>query len=240
VLEGADESPLLVRTSIYQQLRAAILSCALRPGTQIQERQLVEQYQVSKSPIRDALLKLEEQNLIEVMPRKGYRVKRISLTDARELYEMRQLLERESILRLVETANDETLSALDAFRTLPSPIELPRWIEYNSAFHRFIAANCGNSRLARAGCEAIEQYERLTYVSVTSSGAFSLADLWPSTAPSSMPSSVATSAKPSRSPGIISRDRGGASSIPWKTFPLSPDDRRQDSEGSRNPYGRPG
>ncbi len=176
MLEGADESPLLVRTSIYQQLRAAILSCALRPGTQIQERQLVEQYQVSKSPIRDALLKLEEQNLIEVMPRKGYRVKRISLTDARELYEMRQLLERESIVRLVETANDETLSALNAFRSLPSPIELPRWIEYNSAFHRFIAANCGNSRLARAGCEAIEQYERLTYVSVTSSGAFSLAD----------------------------------------------------------------
>ena len=68
MLEGADDSPLLVRTSIYQRLRAAILSCALRPGAQIQERQLAELYQVSKSPIRDALLKLEEQNLIEVMP----------------------------------------------------------------------------------------------------------------------------------------------------------------------------
>lgn len=174
--EGSDESPLLVRTSVYQQLRAAILSCAIRPGTQIQERQLAEQYQVSKSPIRDALLKLEEQNLIEVMPRKGYRVKRISLTDARELYEMRQILERESIVRLLETANDEVLSDLDEFRTLPSPIELSRWIEYNSAFHGFLAAKCGNSRLARAGCEAIEQYERLTYVSVTSSHELSLAD----------------------------------------------------------------
>jgi DNA-binding GntR family transcriptional regulator len=176
VLEGADTSPLLVRTSVYQQLRAAILSCALRPGTQIQERQLAEFYQVSKSPIRDALLKLEEQNLVEVMPRKGYRVKRISLTDARELYEMRQILERESIIRLLDSASDETLSALDAFRTLPSPIELPNWIEYNSAFHGFLAANCGNSRLARAGCEAIEQYERLTYVSVTSSNELSLDD----------------------------------------------------------------
>lgn len=176
MLEEADASPLLVRTSVYQQLRAAILSCALRPGAQIQERQLAEFYQVSKSPIRDALLKLEEQNLVEVMPRKGYRVKRISLTDARELYEMRQILERESIIRLLESASDETLSALDAFRTLPSPIELSNWIEYNSAFHGFLAANCGNSRLARAGCEAIEQYERLTYVSVTSSNELSLDD----------------------------------------------------------------
>jgi DNA-binding GntR family transcriptional regulator len=176
VAEGSEESPLLVRTSVYQQLRAAILSCALRPGTQIQERQLAEFYQVSKSPIRDALLKLEEQNLIEVMPRKGYRVKRISLTDARELYEMRQILERESIIRLLENASDKTLSSLDTFRTLPSTIELPEWIEYNSAFHGFLAANCGNSRLSRAGCEAIEQYERLTYVSVTSSNELGLAD----------------------------------------------------------------
>ncbi len=174
--DGAENTPLLVRTSVYQQLRAAILSCSLRPGMQIQERQLAELFQVSKSPIRDALLKLEEQNLIEVMPRKGYRVKRISLTDARELYEMRQILERECIVRLIDSATNETLSALDTFRNLPSPIELSNWIEYNSAFHAFIAANCGNSRLARSAFEAIELYERLTYVSVTSSDELSLAD----------------------------------------------------------------
>jgi DNA-binding GntR family transcriptional regulator len=110
------------------------------------------------------------------MPRKGYRVKRISLTDARELYEMRQILERECIVRLIDSATNETLSALDTFRNLPSPIELSNWIEYNSAFHAFIAANCGNSRLARSAFEAIELYERLTYVSVTSSDELSLAD----------------------------------------------------------------
>jgi DNA-binding GntR family transcriptional regulator len=176
VLDRAEESPLLARTSVYQQLRAAILSCSLRPGTQLQERQLAEQFQVSKSPVRDALLKLEEQNLVEVMPRKGYRVRRISLADSRELYEMRQILERECIVRLIDAASDQTLSALDEFRTLPSPIELSEWIEYNTAFHAFIATNCGNSRLARSACETIELYERLTYVSVTSSDELDLAD----------------------------------------------------------------
>ena len=71
VTEESADNRRLVRTSVFQQLRADILSCALRPGSQLQERQLVERFQVSKSPIRDALLKLEEQNLIEVLPRKG-------------------------------------------------------------------------------------------------------------------------------------------------------------------------
>jgi DNA-binding GntR family transcriptional regulator len=176
VLEKAERSPSLVRTTIYLRLRAKILSCVLRPGTQLQEKQLAEMFQVSKSPIRDALLKLEEQNLVEVMPRKGYRVKRVSLSDARELYEMRLILERECVTRLVDSGPSETLAAMDKFRQLPSPIELSDWIDYNTAFHTFIALHCGNARLARVACEAIEQYERLTYVSVTSSDELSLSD----------------------------------------------------------------
>jgi DNA-binding GntR family transcriptional regulator len=70
VFDGADNSLLLVRTSVYQRLKAAILSCTLRPGTQIEECQLAELFRVSKSPIRDALFEAEEQNLVEVMPRK--------------------------------------------------------------------------------------------------------------------------------------------------------------------------
>jgi DNA-binding GntR family transcriptional regulator len=176
VVEEVAELPLLVRTSVYQRLRAEILSCSLRPGSQIQERQLVERFQVSKSPIRDALLKLEEQNLVEVMPRKGYRVKRISLADARELYEMRQILERECIVRLIDSAPDSVLAELDQFRSMNQPIELPDWIDYNRRFHGFLADRCGNSRLARAAREVIEQFDRLTYMSVTSNEASSLAD----------------------------------------------------------------
>ncbi len=170
------EGRRLVRTSIFQQLRADILSCALRPGSQLQERQLVARFQVSKSPIRDALLKLEEQNLIEVLPRKGYRVKPVSVADARELYELRQLLERECVSGLIENAGPEILSALDDFRTMTEPIELPAWIDYNRAFHSYLATHCGNSRLARMARDVIDQFDRLTYVSVTSRDELNLAD----------------------------------------------------------------
>src|SRR5262245_23949273 len=133
----------LMRDSVYELIRNEILSCELKPGAQVQERDLAERYQVSKSPIRDALLRLEAQHLIEVMPRKGYRVLPISVTDSRELYEMRMIVERASIVRLVDTATDDQLLALDAYRKSPKGTDLGRWINYNREFHLAIAGASG-------------------------------------------------------------------------------------------------
>jgi GntR family transcriptional regulator, rspAB operon transcriptional repressor len=167
---ATQRAPRLVRDGVYERLRDAILSCALRPGAEIHEQTLASRYKVSKSPIRDALLRLQEQRLVEVLPRKGYRVRPISVSDAAELYEMRELLERACVVRVIEDATDEAIRALDAFRTVPRGIALADWIAYNRRFHIAIAARCGNGRLARAATEVIEQFDRLTYVGVDSSG----------------------------------------------------------------------
>lgn len=166
----AGKSQGLVRNDIYQRLRSEVLSCVLRPGQQIQERDLVARFQVSKSPIRDALLRLEAQGLVEVLPRKGYRVRRIDIKDVRDMYGLRHILERECITLMIETAPDEVLEGLEAFRAGPAEPGLAAWIDYNRAFHAYIAANCGNGRLARIARDMIEQFDRLTYVSVTSTG----------------------------------------------------------------------
>lgn len=158
--------PDLVRTNVYQRLRADILSCALRPGQQLQERELVERFEVSKSPIRDALLKLEEQGLVDVLPRRGYRVRRIDLADVRNMYEMRQIYERECIIRLIERADSAIVESFEQFRHSPQGESLPVWLDYNRAFHAFAAQHCGNARLARSALEIIEQFDRLTYMSV--------------------------------------------------------------------------
>lgn len=158
--------PDLVRTNVYQRLRADILSCALRPGLQLQERELVERFEVSKSPIRDALLKLEEQGLVDVLPRRGYRVRRIDLADVRNMYEMRQIYERECITRLIERADSAMIDSFEQFRQAPQGESLQVWLDYNRAFHSFPAQHCGNARLARSALEIIEQFDRLTYTSV--------------------------------------------------------------------------
>jgi DNA-binding GntR family transcriptional regulator len=158
----------LMRDDVYERIRDEILSCALQPGARVHEQDLAQRFQVSKSPIRDALLRLQEQNLVDVLPRKGYRVRPISVADAVEMYEMRLLLERECALRLIDNASDETLASLDARRGVPKGNDLAKWIAYNRRFHLAIANACGNLRLARAAVDVIEQFDRLTYVSVRS------------------------------------------------------------------------
>ncbi len=167
VLEDSSE---LMRTTVYHRLRSDILSCALRPGSQLQEKQLCERYGVSKSPIRDAMLKLEELSLVEIMPRKGYRVRPISLTDARELYDLRLMLERECVTKAVDVAADAVLAALDQFRDVDGDMPLAEWIGYNRAFHGAIADASGNARLAHLTRQVLDQFDRLTTMSVSQSG----------------------------------------------------------------------
>lgn len=168
------KTPTLARISVYQELRDDILSCVLRPGQMLQERELLDRFEVSRSPIRDALLKLEEQGLIEVMPRKGYRVRRIDLSDVRDMYGVRVLLEREAVALMIERASDDVMAGLDEFREMPSDADTGSWIKYNRRFHSYIAKNSGNARLARISLSMIEEFDRLTYVSVASPGELSL------------------------------------------------------------------
>jgi GntR family transcriptional regulator, rspAB operon transcriptional repressor len=168
------KEPDLVRTSIYRRLRGEVLSCALLPGQQLQERDLVARFRVSKSPIRDALLKLEEQGLVEILPRRGYRVTRIDAGGARDMYGLRHLFERECAALLIDAAPDAVLDGLEAFRSAPASRDLPDWIAYNRSFHVYIAAHCGNALLGRLAQDLIEHFDRLTYLSVTRSAEMSL------------------------------------------------------------------
>jgi DNA-binding GntR family transcriptional regulator len=157
----------LVRIDVYERIRGEILSCALRPGTQLQEKDLAEKYGVSKSPIRDALLRLQEQHLIEVLPRKGYRVTPISMAAIGEMYEMRSILECSCVRRLIDHASDAELAALDAVAAAPQDSGVTAWIQYNRVFHLALARACGNSRLARATIDVIEQFDRLIYMNMS-------------------------------------------------------------------------
>jgi DNA-binding GntR family transcriptional regulator len=96
-------------------------------------------------------------------------VRPISVADARELYEMRALLERACVVRMIETGSDALLASLDAYRQAPTGTDLARWISYNRDFHLAIADGSGNVRLAQATREVLEQFDRLTFVSVTAS-----------------------------------------------------------------------
>lgn len=157
----------LLRDDIYARIKQAVLSCEFAPGTGMREQELAQLFGVSKSPVRDALHRLHTEGLIEVLPRKGYRVKAISLEDALELYEMRIILECACVERTVRAASESDLALLDFYKRGPDTKAQREWIDYNREFHVAVAAMCGNNRLMHATRDTILAFDRLTSASLS-------------------------------------------------------------------------
>lgn len=158
-------SPLL-RESVYEQLRADIIKCRIAPGSDIREAALAERFQVSKSPIRDALMRLEREGLVITIPRQGYRVTPISLADVEDMFHLRAALERACMERIVRRASSEHLATLDSFRLFDADQWQGGFVEYNRAFHRHMAELAGNTRMRDHLGDLIDQMERAVLVSV--------------------------------------------------------------------------
>jgi len=160
------DSRRLLRVDIYQKLRDEILACELRPGSDLREQQLASRFAVSKSPVRDALLRLEREHLVTISPRQGYRVAPISLSDAREMFRLRLVLETACAQEAARSAPEDHLAALDRFRHAPASGSPAAFIAYNQDFHCSVARLCSNKRMTLAACELIEQMNRLVRMSV--------------------------------------------------------------------------
>lgn len=160
------EDVTLVRNKVFDLVRGEILSCALQPGEELREMELARRFGVSKSPVRDALQKLEFEGLVEIEPRRGHRVKPISVSDTEDILDLRILLESGIVRRVAERATKEGLSALDAFRTADTQ-SITTFAAYNREFHSCLARLSGNRRLADEMRRVMEFYDRLCVVSLS-------------------------------------------------------------------------
>lgn len=160
-------SAKLMRHQIFEQLRGDIMSCGLQPGEEVRESALAQKYGVSKSPIRDALQKLEWEGLVEIAPRQGHRVVPISINDARDILEMREILEAAAVRKIAAEGSDADLASLDEFRTTDVS-NLKTYVRYNRDFHTRLGAMSGNVRQSTSMRTLMDNYERLCIVSLSS------------------------------------------------------------------------
>ena len=104
--------PQLVRERAFEQVRDAIISGKLAPGTRLIERELCEALGVSRASVREMIRRLEAERLVGVEPRRGPTVMALSRKDATEIYEVRALLEALLIERFAEVASDDEIARL--------------------------------------------------------------------------------------------------------------------------------
>ena len=158
----------LLREQIYDQLRADMISCRLAPGAEIREAELAARFAVSKSPVRDALMRLEREGLVITLPRQGYRVAPISLADVQDMFHLREALECACMERIVRRASAEQLSELEPFRSFTPEAWPGGFIAYNRAFHHTLARIAGNARMRVQLDDLIDQMERPVQLSLSS------------------------------------------------------------------------
>jgi GntR family transcriptional regulator, rspAB operon transcriptional repressor len=97
---------LQLKDIAYERLRDAIVRLAIPPGTQLKEATLSKQLGISKTPIREAFVRLEGEGLVEVQPYRGATVRGYSEADLIEIFELRGLLEGFSTARAAEVTDE--------------------------------------------------------------------------------------------------------------------------------------
>lgn len=140
-----------LRDRILQSLSAAIISGELAPGTLVSVPTLAAQFAVSATPVREAMLDLEQRGFVTSVRNKGFRVTEVSEQDLREIVELRQLLEAPALRSLVGSF---PLESLPRWRALAEQItacavsaNLTGFIESDRDFHLGLLGLYGNVRL---------------------------------------------------------------------------------------------
>lgn len=137
---------------VYAQVKRDILAGGLPGGSLVTEGSLAEVCGVSRTPVREALLRLEGEGLVRLYPKKGALVVPPSLEDVREVLEARVVIE-EWAARAVWPRRTELLPALEAelaaMRDTLAPQDVERLVEHDRRFHEIVVAAAGNAILAR-------------------------------------------------------------------------------------------
>jgi DNA-binding GntR family transcriptional regulator len=133
-------------------LRGRIISMDLPPDTVLSRNDLAAEYNVSQTPLREALQKLEAEGLVDIYPQSRTVVTRIDPVQIREAHFLRLAVETEVLRRLAETADAALVSRLKTLVALQealagNPAELPAFQELDELFHQTLMAGAGQPGL---------------------------------------------------------------------------------------------
>ncbi|TAM74490.1 GntR family transcriptional regulator [bacterium] len=165
-------SALSLTDRAYDAIKRRIIRLDISPGAAFTESKMAAELQLGKTPVREALMRLQREGLVEVNARAGYRATPVTLKDVKELMALRVVLECEAAsLAAQEMKDAEQLRALDALCRVdydPSdPATIERFLRANTEFHVTVARASGNTRLARALGQVLGELERIFHLGLS-------------------------------------------------------------------------
>lgn len=168
-----------LREVVFESLREAILNGRLKPGERLMEVQLAEEMGVSRTPVREAIRKMELEGFVVMIPRKGAYVAGISLKDIADVYEVRAALETLAAGLAAERITEEELEKLERHLVAVSEDaehnDLAGWVTRDTEFHDTIYQASRNQRLIQIVNNLMEQIHRFRSTSLAYPGRMRIA-----------------------------------------------------------------
>ncbi|NLP12900.1 MAG: GntR family transcriptional regulator [Clostridium sp.] len=161
-----DYKPL--REVVFNTLREAIISGELKPGERLMEVKLAEKMGVSRTPVREAIRKLELEGLVNMLPRKGAHVAELSAKDIMDVLEVRATLDGMATSLAAERITDEEIKDLShiqsQFESYVHKGNLQGSIKKDVEFHDLIYRASRNERLIQISSNLREQIQRFRVI----------------------------------------------------------------------------
>lgn len=139
---------------LAEQLRDAVMSGALPPGTQLGEADLAERFEVSRGPLREAMQRLVSEGLLHAITNRGVFVSELTAADVRDVYRTRSVIERGALEIVLAERRQETYRALgeplEAMRAAAEQSDGSAMSDADLQFHDVLVDSSASPRLRRA------------------------------------------------------------------------------------------
>jgi DNA-binding GntR family transcriptional regulator len=170
------DEPKLLSEDIADSIKTAIIKGKFKPGEKISEGELAESMGISRTPLREAFRKLENEGFIQIIPRKGAVVVDIDTDEAINLYEIKSTLEGLAARLAATNMRPKDISKLEKIneelKELIDKNDLESFYRVHTRFHEGFVKLCGNKRLIQMISNLNDHFNRFGIISLTLPGQF--------------------------------------------------------------------
>lgn len=175
---GADGARATAAAAIYAELREEIVSLARRPGDAIVEKEIAAARGVSRTPVREAILRLADESLIDIFPQSGTFVSRIPIAALPEAIIIRKALEETTARLAAERATPGQIAEIDAIlkrqREVAGRGDQQAFHAADEAFHAAVAEAAGHPRIWTVVQQVKVQVDRVRQLTLPQKGRMTL------------------------------------------------------------------
>lgn len=137
---------ITLKEKAYNIIKESIITCKFEPGELLNETQLMEEVGTSRTPIREALSKLEKEKLVKIFSKKGIMVSELTMKEIGDVYQVRLTLEPEMIRKFGASIPVEKMEEVRSILMSLSPdMDIAEKNYMDDSLHRMIIDNCPNS-----------------------------------------------------------------------------------------------